>query len=184
MKKQKELDTSVEITFKDGTSQIANSLQEAVEISGLSESSIKIRCNKSRSGSANKKDKIHCRWINDTTFRSYQAKKSRNKGAGFETEIVDKLKEIGYNDVCRAAGESKKLDNSKVDIYGPTECAIQAKHTQNLPNYFKIREACPDERPLVLMWKKTAEENSISKGKVAIVDWDFFFTLLSNYHNK
>ena len=184
MKKQKELDTSVEITFKNGDVKVSSSLEEASEISGLSEASIKIRCNKSRQGSSNKKDKINCRWINDTTFRHYQAKKSKNKGSAFEAEIVEKLKSIGYEDVCRAAGESKKLDNSKVDIAGSTECAIQAKHTQTLPNYYKIREACPDSRPLVLLWKKSAEENSISKGKLAIVDWDFFFTLLSNYHNK
>ena len=184
MKKQKELDTSVEITFKNGDIKVSSSLEEAAEISGLSEASIKIRCNKSRQGSSNKKDKINCRWVNDTTFRHYQAKKSKNKGSAFEAEIVEKLKSIGYEDVCRAAGESKKLDNSKVDIAGSTECAIQAKHTQTLPNYYKIREACPDPRPLVLLWKKSAEENSISKGKLAIVDWDFFFTLLSNYHNK
>jgi hypothetical protein len=29
---------------------------------------------------------------------------------------VNKLKEIGYGGVCRAAGESKNLDASKVDI--------------------------------------------------------------------
>lgn len=86
--------------------------------------------------------------------------------------------------MCRAASESKKLDNNKIDISGSTECAFQAKHTQTLPNYYRIREACTDERPLVLLWKKSAEENSISKGKLAIVDWDFFFTLLENYHNK
>lgn len=80
MKKQKNLDTSVEITFKDGTVKITSSLKEASEISGLSEAAIKIRCNKSRNGSSNKKDKINCKWVNDTTFRSYQAKKSKNKG--------------------------------------------------------------------------------------------------------
>ena len=184
MAKNKQIDTSVEITYKDGTIQTYNSLEEASKESGLSESAIKIRCNKSRSGSTSKKDKINCRWISDTTFKHYQAKKSKNKGANFETEIVEKLKSIGYEDVCRAAGESKKLDNNKVDISGSTECAIQAKHTQTLPNYYKIREACTDPRPLVLLWKKSAEENSISKGKLAIVDWDFFFTLLEHYHNE
>ena len=182
MKKQKELDTSVEITFKDGTSKIASSLEEASKVSGLSTSAIKIRCNKSRNGSTNKKDKINCKWINDTTFRSYQARKSKNKGSNWESEIVNRLKEIGYKDVCRAANESRNLDNSKVDIAGSIECAIQAKHTQNLPNYFKIREACPDPRPLTIFWKKTADANSISDGKVAVVDLDFFYELLKVYH--
>lgn len=178
------MNTAVEITFKNGDKKIFNSLEEAAINSGLSESAIKIRCNKSRQGSYNKKDKINCKWVDDHTFRHYQAKKSRNKGNQFESEIVEKLKSIGYSDVCRAAGESRSLDSNKIDIYGSTECAFQAKHTQTLPNYYKIRESCTDERPLVILWKKSAEENSISKGKLAIVDWDFFFTLLENYHNK
>lgn len=74
------MDLSVEVTYPTGNKETYTNLLEASEASGLSEAAIKIRCNKSRQGSANKKDKIHCRWINDTTFRSYQAKKSRNKG--------------------------------------------------------------------------------------------------------
>lgn len=175
---------SVEITFKDGTIKTTSSLKEASKLSGLSESAIKIRCNKSRNGGSNKKDKINCKWVNDTTFRSYQSKKSRNKGFGWESEIVNRLKELGYVDVCRAAGESHNLDANKVDIYGSTECAIQAKHTQTLPNYFKIRKACSDPRPLAIFWKKTADEGSISDGKLAIVDLDFFYELLKVYHNK
>lgn len=184
MKKSNRLDTSVKITFKDGTTKVSKSLKDAAKISGLSETAIKIRCGKSRKGSSNKKDNIHCQWVNDTTFRSMQSHKNRNKGSAFETEIVNKLKSIGYTDVCRAASESRNLDSNKIDIAGNTECAIQAKYTQTLPNYYKIREACTDKRPLIILWKKSAEENSISKGKLAIVDWDFFFTLLSNYHNK
>lgn len=80
MKKSQNLNTSVEVTFKDGSKKIFSSLKEAADNTGLSEAALKIRANKSRAGSANKKDKIHVRWISDTTFRSYQAKKSKNKG--------------------------------------------------------------------------------------------------------
>lgn len=183
-KQKKVLDLSVEIIYPTGKKEIYVTLEDASLASGLSESAIKIRCNKSREGSANKRDKIHCKWISDTTFRSYQAKKSKNKGSGFEVEVVNRLKEIGYDDVCRAAGESKKLDNNKVDIAGSTECAIQCKHTQTLPNWYTIRKACTDPRPLAIFWKKSAEEGSISKGKLAIVELDFFLELLKNYHNK
>ena len=65
-------------------------------------------------------------WIDDTTFRSYQAKKSKNKGSAFESEVVQALNSLGY-ETCRAAGESKKLDNMKVDIAdlkGDLEIAI------------------------------------------------------------
>ena len=81
MKKSQNLNTAVKVTFKDGTIQEYPSLEEASNATGLSESSIKIRCNRSRQGGSNKKDKITCMWIDDHTFRSYQAKKSKQKGS-------------------------------------------------------------------------------------------------------
>ena len=183
----KQLNTSVRITYKDGSIKEYPSLKEASIKSGLSEAAIKIRCNKSRQGSSNKKDKIHCMWIDDTTFRSFQSKKSRNKGSSFEMEIVNRLKEIGYSNVCRSASESKKLDNNKVDIAdtnGELEVAIQAKHYANFPNYFNIRSECTDPRDLVMIWKKSAEAGSISKGTLAVMDVNLFYKLLESYHNN
>jgi cobalamin biosynthesis Mg chelatase CobN len=173
------LDTSVIITYKDGSVETYASLEEASAKSGLSESAIKIRCNKSRDGSTNKKDKINCKWVSDTTFRSYQAKKSKSKGSKFEADVVNRLKELGY-DVCRAAAEAKSLDNNKVDVAGDCEFAIQCKNTQNLPNYFTIREACTDPRPLALLWKKV-NNDGISPGTLALIPIDYFFELLSYY---
>lgn len=177
-KTKKQLDTSVEIIYKDGYKEVYSSLIEASEASGLSESAIKIRCNKSIDGSANKKDKIHCRWMNESTYRSYAAKKSKHKGAGLESDIVKKLQEIGYEDVCRAASESKRLDNNKVDIAGNCPFAIQAKCTQNLPNYFTIREASTDPRPLALIWKKVADVNGISPGTLVLMPVEHFYNYL------
>lgn len=177
-KQKKQLDESIEITFKDGNKEQYSSLEEASDATGLSVAALKIRANKSINGSANKKDKIHVRWLNESTFRSYQAKKSKNKGAAFESEIVHKLQELGF-EVCRSAGESKKLDNNKVDIAGDCPFAIQAKNTQNLPNYFTIRENCPDSRPLALLWKKVGEVNSISEGTLAIIPIEYFYELLN-----
>lgn len=170
---------SIEITYKDGHSEIYPDLTSASKACGISESALKIRANKSRNGSINKKDKIGAKWVSDATFRSFQAKKSKNKGSAFEAEIVNKLKELGY-DVCRSAGESKKLDNAKVDIAGDCPFAIQAKNTQNLPNYFTIRDNCPDERPLALLWKKVGDVNGISPGTLAIIPIEYFYKLIKN----
>lgn len=181
--KQRELDLSIIITYKDGHEETYSSLEEASNACGISESALKIRANKSRSGSINKKDKIGARWVSDTTFRSYQARKSKSKGSKFESDIVNKLKELGF-DVCRSASESKKLDNNKVDVAGDCPFAIQAKNTQNLPNYFTIREQCPDNRPLALLWKKVGEVGSISNGTLAIIPIEYFYKLLEFLKNE
>ena len=92
---------------------------------------------------------------------------------------------MGYENVCRSAGESKKLDNSKVDIADPSgelEVAIQAKNYANFPNFFNIREECPDPRDFILIWKKAASAEGNSRGTVAVMDVEFFYKLLEIYH--
>ena len=179
---QTELDTSVRATFKNGTSKDFTSIEEASNDTGISIAAIKIRCNKPGTGG---KDKTTFEWLNDTTARHYRAKKSKNKGAGLEAEVVSKLKEIGYSGVCRAAGESKNLDASKVDIADinhELEVAIQCKHYAKFPNYFNIKDECTDSRDFVLVWKKSAQAGENSKGTVAVLDIDFFYKLLKTYH--
>lgn len=183
-RKQNDLNTSCKATFKNGTSKEFSSIEEASKETGLSAASIKIRCNKPGTGG---KDKTTFEWLDSKTAAHYRAKKSKNKGKDLEYEIVEKLKEIGYTGVCRSAGESKKLDNNKVDIAdtnGELEVAIQAKHYANFPNYFNIRSECTDPRNLVMIWKKSAEAGSISKGTLAVMDVNLFYKLLENYHNN
>lgn len=178
------MNTACKAIFKDGRTKEFASIEEASAETGLSIASIKIRCNKPGTGG---KDKTLFEWCDDHTARHYRAKKSKNKGKDLEYEIVEKLKSIGYANVCRSAGESKKLDNMKVDIADPSgelEVAIQAKHYANFPNYFNIKEECPDPRDFVLIWKKSAEGGSISKGTVAVMDVDFFYKLLEIYHSQ
>lgn len=168
---------SVEITFKDGTKKQYPSLTEAAEDSGLSEAAIKIRCNKSIEGSANKKDKIHARWLNESTYRSYSAKKSKHKGSQWEYDLIKMFKEIGYDDCMTSRGESKKIDNMKIDIISeslPFYC--QAKNLANNPSYFKIAEECPlKDKPFVICWKKSDEQGKA----IAMIPMDFFIKLLS-----
>lgn len=116
------------------------------------------------------------------TKLSYQAKKSKNKGKDLEYRVRDKLRELGYIGCERSAGESKKLDNSKVDIcdtQNKLPINIQVKNYANTPNYFGIRNECPDKsKPFCLCWKKnTISDNNI----IYMVEEEFFYKLLDAY---
>ena len=183
-KSQNELDTSCKAIFKDGTVKEFSSIEEASAYTGISIAAIKIRCNKPGTKG---KDNTEFQWLNEHTAVHLRAKKSNSYGRDLEYEIVEKLKSIGYSNVCRSAGESKNLDNNKVDIADPSgelDVAIQAKHYAKFPNYFDIRDSCTDPREFVLIWKKSSKAGEISKGTVAIIDVDFFYKLLNKYHNE
>ena len=179
-KKQSNLDLSVEVTFKDGHKEIFDSPTSAAEGTGLTEASIKTRCSRKGAGSKSK-DGITCMWANEHTRKSKQAKRSKTKGNGFELEIINDLKEIGYTGCVSSRSQNKMADADKIDIVdlnGELPVNIQSKYTQNTPSYFAIRDACSDKsKPFVVVWKK-ASDGEVSPGAVAMIPLNYFYQLI------
>ena len=177
---KKQLNTSVTATYKNGSTKTFNTIEEASEFTGLSIQSIKSRANKPGTG-AKSKDGITFIWADIATRRSLTAKKSKRKGSAFELEIVHKLKEIGYPDCGTTRNNSRALDASKIDIYDDTlPCYIQAKYTQNMPNYFNIRKDCSlKDKPFCMAWKKAGKDGEQSPGTVMIIPIEYFYKLIT-----
>lgn len=175
------MDLSVEVTFKDGHKEIFDSPTSAAEGTGLTEASIKTRCSRKGAGSKSK-DGITCMWANEHTRKSKQAKRSKTKGNGFELEIINDLKEIGYTGCVSSRSQNKMADADKIDIVdlnGELPVNIQSKYTQNTPSYFAIRDACSDKsKPFVVVWKKAGKDGEQSQGTAVILSEDFFYYLL------
>lgn len=181
-KKKLELNESVEVTFKDGSIKIYESIKFASDETGLSENSIKSRCNKPGTG-AKSKDGITCRWADEHTRRVKTAKKSKNKGNAAELEIIHKLRELGYEGCVSSRSVNKLADANKIDIIDTNDelpCLIQVKYTQNTPNYFSISEACTDKsKPFTIFWKKATNDGTNSPGTVVMLpDW-YFYNLIN-----
>ena len=180
-RKQVELNTAVKVTFKDGTSRDFPSIEEASQETGLSESAIKVRCNKSRQGGSNKKDKITCMWIDDHTFRHYNAKKSKRKGSNYELKVIKELTELGYDGLVSSRSESKAVDNKKVDIVDTEncmDCYIQCKATANTPSIININRECGlKDRPLAIFWNY--QNNSTIPEEFVIIPKEYFYKLIN-----
>lgn len=176
------MNLNVEVTFKDGHKEVFDNPQLASEATGLSEASIKSRCSREGTG---KKDGIFCRWNDEHTRKSKQAKRNKNKGSGLELEVIKQLKDLGFEGCVSSRSQAKNIDNAKVDIVDinnelPTH--IQCKYTQNTPSYFGIRDECTlTDKPFTVIWKKATNDGSNSPGTVAIIDLNFFYELLKLY---
>ena len=179
---KKELNTSCKAIYKDGTEEEFKSIEEASAKTGISVASIKIRCN--RKGCIGK-DKTAFVWLDEHTKKSYQAKKSKSKGGALEYQIVKELKDLGFTGCVTSKGESKRMDNNKIDIIDTENrlpVNIQCKHYSNTPNYFKISNECTDKsKPFCIVWKKSAGEEGVSPGTVIIIPKQFFYDLLKAY---
>ena len=179
----KQLNTAVKITDKGGNTYVYDSIEKASEMTGLTVQALKIRANKN----SIPKDGVKVEWLDEHTKKHYSSKRSRQKGNQLELDIVHKLNEIGYN-TCSSRAQNKALDASKVDIYdidGNLPILIQAKCTQTLPSYFKIREECPIKTlPFTIIWKKQDKNGGNSPGTVAVVDIDVLWDYLKMKYEK
>ncbi len=75
--------------------------------------------------------------------RKRSASYSKTKGNRYEQQIAKELRDLGFTGVKTSRSESKTVDNNKVDIIDTENklpVQIQLKKTQNIPNYFKIRD--------------------------------------------
>ena len=182
---QKILNTACKAIFKDGRTEEFNSIEEASESTGISVASIKIRCNKPGCGG---KDKTRFEWLDEHTKKSYQAKKSKNKGKNLELQIVNDLKAIGYEGCATSRSCNRKADADKIDIVdelGELPTNIQAKCYTNTPSYFNLRDACSDkDTPFTEVWKKSPSGEGNSLGTIAMIDYNFFLELLKFYRIK
>ena len=176
---KKQLNTSVKITDKSGNTYIYESIEQAAEMTTLSIQALKIRANKN----SVPKDGIKVEWLDPHTKKSYQSKKSRVKGSKWELDVVHKLNELGF-EVKNARGESRSLDNNKIDVY---DCAntlpinIQNKCTLNTPNYHNIESECTDKsKPFVICWKPAQKEGKDRK-PVAIIPIELLWKFLDLY---
>lgn len=170
------------MTYKDGSTEVFDTIELASEKTGLSINSIKCRANKPGSGSKSK-DGLTFQWADESVRRSKKAKQNKKKGNGLELEIVHRLREIGYTGCTSSRSVNKLADNNKIDIIDVNDelpINLQAKYTQNMPNYFDIKDSCTDKsKPFGIIWKKSGKNGEHSRGTVAVIDVEFFYKLLS-----
>lgn len=178
---KKQVNTSVTATYRDGHTETFQTIEEASEKTGLEVNSIKARANKPGSGSKSK-DGITFDWADPAVRRSKTAKRSKQKGNGFELEIVHKLRDIGYTGCVSSRSQNKAADANKIDVVDMNNelpVNIQSKYTQNMPNYFDIRDACTDKtKPFCMIWKKAGKDGAQSRGTVAVIPVEYFYELL------
>lgn len=181
MKKEKILNTQVTAFYPNGEKKVFETIEEASEKTGLGINSIKSRANKPGSGSKSK-DGITFEWSDLAVRKSKTAKKSKAKGNAFELEIIHKLRNIGYSGCVSSRSQNKAADANKIDVIDTNNelpVNIQSKYTQNMPNYFDIRDACTDKtKPFCIIWKKAGKNGEQSRGTVAVIPVEYFYELL------
>lgn len=156
---------------RDGVEVIYPSPEQAAEALNLTARQVAVRAD----GRKTVKNMSY-RWTDETYARSRTGRRSRHKGARWELEIIRRLKEIGYTGCVSSRAESKTADGMKIDIVDTENrlpCYIQAKCVSVMPNYHRVRKACPlKDKPFVMAVKQEGEE------PLAVLPIEYFYKLL------
>jgi len=81
--------------------------------------------------------------LKTASTKKHRGRYARTKGHRYEQQIVNELKELGFTGCKTSRYANKMKDDQKIDIVdleNRLPLDIQLKKTQNIPNYFKIRE--------------------------------------------
>lgn len=114
-------------------------------------------------------------------------KNNKSRGNTFERYVVNKLKEIGFDEAATSRFASKKLDDAKVDIFG-MPVNIQTKTLSTKPDIPAILSSMPLDKPN-MVWIKSTEKKgnrfyTKPKGLYVCVEEDFFLELLKKYYGE
>lgn len=106
------------------------------------------------------------------------AKNNRNKGHKYERDIVNDLKELGFEAVTSRA-ESRNADNRGIDIVTNFPLNIQAKVSINQPNFHSLLNTTDAD---VVFFKKQekAAKNFLTKGEYVCLRKEDFLKLFKN----
>ena len=106
--------------------------------------------------------------------------RNRTQGHKFERDIVNELKEMGF-DVSTSRNESRKMDAAKVDIVGNVPFHIQCKNSTVKPNYHELLNEMPDDKIPVIFHRLThkADVRFITDGDYVIIKKEDFYRLIT-----
>ena len=87
---------------------------------------------------------------------------SRAKGHAYELQIVNRLKELGY-DAVTSRSESKRMDDLGVDIIDNTDFYIQCKAVEKLkPSLHDILDRMPTDKVPVVYHKRNNKGSTVT----------------------
>lgn len=116
-------------------------------------------------------------------------KRNRSAGNGWERELAELFRSLGFTDVVTSRAESRARDAQKVDLMNKDErnngrlpYNVQAKNTTNHLKYGKVLSEMPNTPNVVnvILHKQTEKTGNrfICKDKFAILKMEDFITIV------
>jgi hypothetical protein len=107
-----------------------------------------------------------------------RGKSARAKGHGYELQVRDFFRELGYTECVSSRSESKNLDDKGVDLCFTGPYYVQCKAVEALGSMHKVLAEMPKEDKLNLVFHKRSRQ-----GTIVAMDLKTFQALAKVFHN-
>lgn len=105
---------------------------------------------------------------------------ARQKGHVFEQRVAKTFRDKGWEEACTSRFESKRVDDSKVDLCFTGIFNVQCKAVETLGSpHNSLKEMPNDSEKINLLWHKRNNKGTI----VALTEEDFW-KLLADLHKR
>lgn len=85
----------------------------------------------------------------------------RKKGHGYELQIRDVFRELGWKDCVSSRSESKNTDDKGIDLCYTKPFSVQCKAVENLGSIHKILSSMPKDDNYNIVFHKRNRQGSI-----------------------
>jgi hypothetical protein len=118
------------------------------------------------------------------------ASRNRSAGNGWERELAELFREVGFSDVITTRLGSRELDGKKIDLMnsnsskeGRLPYNVQAKNYARSLQYGALLDELPKEEGImnVVLHKQTVKKNGrfMPRGKYAIMNLEDWFAMVA-----
>jgi hypothetical protein len=118
------------------------------------------------------------------------ASRNRSAGNGWERELAELFREVGFSDVITTRLGSRELDGKKIDLMnsnsskeGRLPYNVQAKNYAKSLQYGALLDELPKEEGImnVVLHKQTVKKNGrfMPRGKYAIMNLEDWFAMVA-----
>lgn len=110
----------------------------------------------------------------DIYLERKMANKNRRKGHDFEREIVNRMKDLGFDKAVTSRYASKMMDDMKVDLCNTEPFYIQAKCLGKAPSIRKVLGEMPETENMNVIFWKVPKDND----QYAILHLEDFYEII------
>lgn len=108
---------------------------------------------------------------------------NRNAGNSYERDLMNEFREL-FPNILTSRNASRVMDALKVDFVNTAPFNIQAKYTQNYPNFYELLNEMPQDTNYNIVVHKKNKGKGSAKNEIVVMTKQDFIEILKLFFRE